>query len=332
MAVKRIRLPGKKEIVTSDTGEQTVVQRSGLGAPLTPSEQQKIINQYNASQKPISNVTQKITNQLTGETKQLNTPEEIKAYNERARQEFQVQEGTGKFPMEIAQQKAETAAALEAINQEEAAKQKELQNKYLTNQKIPTAEERRIAAGLAFVKGGKSQIENLAPGLTPASEEEAASQEKFIENFASTSAGKSVFSVLGYLSTAGFEGINLADISGLGKEIPTIESDIKDYLKTTTFIMQGASNSKGSTVEDSLLGLDRIEENINWKLGDLQIAIQQSPKDLKAGKDASSTALRVLSAINTKRAILKRLALTKDPTELNNYLAATAIGGESANG
>jgi len=143
---------------------------------------------------------------------------------------------------------------------------------------------------------------------------------------AKTTIGKVIGVPVGVVFTTGFKGLNLANMIGLGDEISEIEGDITSLRTSTRDILTEVRD--GGDVFDAIDALEKIEESIRWKQGDLTVAIEMSPSDTRAGKKAGDMLFRELIAVQTRKRILIRLSVSGDFSELDRSLNNIGMGEE----
>ena len=271
------------------------VYRPGVTNP-SPETLQK--NQAILNRQPISNSSPKFYT----EGKQVSSEEYAQA-KERAKLNIQVAEGRGRFPME---NKAKEEAKTE-LEQQQSEENRKLQEEFITNEPVPGFVERQKEAGAAAY----ANIANLVPSVLKSSgiNVQTADTEGVLNTVGKIPiAGTIGLALLGALSTTGIAGVNLASIVGMGREVSTIKGDISDITRASSTTLEAAKNNKDYA--GGIAVMKQLEASVRAKYGDLQIAMQMSPKDRQTGEDASEYIFKQLQILQYRRQILEQTALT----------------------
>jgi hypothetical protein len=117
-------------------------------------------------------------------------------------------------------------------------------------------------------------------------------------------------------STKTIAGISVASVFQYltGGRINELEKDIKEAVRTTKPI--GSLVAGGADPISAIAQIEAMEQEIRWKIGELNVAIRRSPKDLIIGKDSQGLAREQLTILASRKLKIQQYMLTKDPSSL----------------
>lgn len=121
------------------------------------------------------------------------------------------------------------------------------------------------------------------------------------------------------LALSGLSFAGVFDLVTSGR-VSDLEGDISEIGSISRDVVTDVSN--GADVNEAIDSLTEAEQEIRWKIGELNVAIKRSPKDRLRGKDTQTLAYSELNQIIRRRQALERYAFDGDLTALQRVTGA----------